>query len=183
MKRKILILNSSPRTKGNTEELADAFLQGAMDSGKEVKKINLRQLTINPCKGCYMCYKKKGSPCIQQDDMQKIYDAFDECNTVVLASPVYFWTFNGIMKNVIDRLLAAGAVRGGMPKKDCILMAAAGDDDESVFNQIVSYYKEVMVERLSWNDKGMILAGGVNEVGDILKTPFLSRAQNMAASL
>ena len=44
------------------------------------------------------------SPCSQKDDMDQIYSAFADCDVVVFASPVYFWTITGTLKTAADRL-------------------------------------------------------------------------------
>ena len=43
MQKKVLILSSSPRVKGNTDLLCDMFAKGAADAGHEVEKISLNQ--------------------------------------------------------------------------------------------------------------------------------------------
>ena len=42
---------------------------------------------------CNVCQKTK--ECIQKDDMQEIYSKMLEAKIIVVASPVYFYTFNG----------------------------------------------------------------------------------------
>lgn len=48
-------------------------------------------------------YVKKTKQCVQKDDMQAIYSKMLEVKVIVFASPVYFYTFNGSMKLLIDR--------------------------------------------------------------------------------
>ncbi len=51
MSKNILIISTSPRKNGNSEMLADAFLNGAKDAGNSVEKISLYDKTIGFCKG------------------------------------------------------------------------------------------------------------------------------------
>ena len=71
MNKKIIILNGSPRLKGNTAGLIDAFVQGAEQAGHTVKTFNLQKMNIHPCLGCLGGGKNPDSPCTQKDDMDR----------------------------------------------------------------------------------------------------------------
>jgi len=49
MSKKVLILSSSPRKKGNSEILCDQFMKGAEEEGNQVEKISLREKNIHYC--------------------------------------------------------------------------------------------------------------------------------------
>ncbi|MBQ7498052.1 MAG: flavodoxin family protein [Selenomonas sp.] len=178
--KRILVLNGSPR-KGNTEALAEAFIKGAREAGHEGEILNLRQLTIKPCKGCMLCQQKKGNPCIQQDDMQKIYDAFAKADMVVFASPVYWMQFTGLFKVMLDRLFALAPY--GIGKKEAALIMAATTAEDFIFEAAVPYYENCLVKNLGWENRGMILAKGVNDVGDVEKTDYVRQAYESGKSI
>jgi multimeric flavodoxin WrbA len=181
--KQILILNSSPRAAGNTDGLADALTRGAEKAGHGVKQIRLRAMDVKPCVGCYQCTLKKGTPCVQKEDMGQVYSELERAEGVVFASPLYWWQFNAQMKVVIDRLFAAAATADmHMPQKEVALLIAAEDAREENFAQIISYYQTCLVQNLRWVDKGMVLAGGVNMPGDVEKTPFVGQAETLGAS-
>ena len=183
MSKKIIILNGSPRAKGNTETLVDNFIEGAKESGHNIKKFNLREMNIRPCIGCLQGGKSKESPCVQKDDMDKIYEAFKESDIFVMASPMYYWNFTAQLKAAIDRLFAVTEANGYQtPYKECIMIMAAEDDSESNFAPIINYYHS-MLGHLGWKDKGMILAGGVMQVGDIEGKPSLTEARALGAAI
>lgn len=52
MGKNILILNGSPRAKGNTEILIEHFANGAKEKGHQVHSFDVRKLKVNPCIGC-----------------------------------------------------------------------------------------------------------------------------------
>lgn len=184
MAKNILVLNGSPRPHGNTETLADALLQGASEAGHAGEKVNIRSMDIKPCLGCYQCAAGKGNPCVQKDDMRRVYDALAKADVVVFASPLYWWHFTAQMKTVIDRIFAlAAANEMHLPKKEAVLIIAAEDARPENFEQIVPYYQTCLVKNLNWTDRGMLLAGGVNLPGDVEKTPFLKEARKLGASL
>ena len=93
MEKRILVLVGSPRRRGNTDCLADAFIRGAQEAGHETEKIYLKDKKVSGCLGCGACQRNGGS-CVQKDDMQEIYEKWLAADAVVLASPVYFYTWS-----------------------------------------------------------------------------------------
>lgn len=107
----VLVINGSPRAKGNSDLLCDEFIRGAKEAGNRVDKISLREKQIFPCKACYACFKT--GFCVQKDDMAEILKKAEEADVLVLASPTYFLTMSGQMKTMIDRLLPKWQGLGG----------------------------------------------------------------------
>ena len=50
MAKKIVILNGSPRTNGNTKELVKAFVKGAESAGNTVQVFDLQKMNIHGCR-------------------------------------------------------------------------------------------------------------------------------------
>ncbi|MDD5289159.1 MAG: flavodoxin family protein [Dehalococcoidales bacterium] len=98
---KILGIFGSPRRNGNTDLLLSELLKGAVSKGAEVNTIYLNDLKITPCQHCDACLKE--GKCRIQDDMQKIYDEFEQADVIVLASPVQFLGPPATVKAAIDR--------------------------------------------------------------------------------
>lgn len=181
MGKKILILNGSPRKSGNTELLVNSFMKGATESENTVEKINLSELDIKHCVGCMQCQAKKGDPCVQKDDMKKIYSAFNDADVVIFASPLYWMHFTSKMKAVLDRLFAIAPY--GVPQKETALIIASTRDDDFIYKMIVPYYETCLVGNLNWINRGMLLAGGVNDKGDVKKTGYLQKAYEMGKTI
>lgn len=145
--------------------LIKAFTEGAVAAGHEVTCFDLQKMDIHPCLGCCGGGKDPESPCVQKDDMLKIYPAYREADVVCLATPLYYWTISGQLKCAFDRLFAVAECNGDYanPKKECtLLMAAEGYG----FEETVYWYDRLM-QHLGWTDKGKVLCGGVFHVGDI----------------
>ena len=68
--KKILIILGGGRKKGNTAQLVDAFMKGAMEAGHATELISLNQLQVNGCIGCNAC--RYGKPCVQKDDFNSL---------------------------------------------------------------------------------------------------------------
>ena len=127
MSKSILILNGSPRMKGNTSMLCDAFMEGAQSVGHTVRRFDVQKMDIHGCLGCMKGGRDAASPCVQKDGMTEIYPAYREAAVVVLASPMYYWGISGQLKTVFDRLFAVAEGNPGYanPKKECALIMAA----------------------------------------------------------
>lgn len=185
MNKKILILNGSPRLKGNTAALIDEFTIGAEEEGNTVVRFDLQEMYIHPCLGCFGGGKNPESPCVQKDDMNKIYPAYKEADIVVLASPLYYWNISGQLKCAFDRLFAVAECDENYanPKKDCVMLMAAEGNSERNFKPVVDYYK-ALLSHLRWKDYGMVLAGGNMSIGDINnKSEQLEEARKLGASI
>ena len=143
---KILILNGSPHKNGTTSELIRAFTEGAESSGHEVKTFWLQGMKIGGCLGCDYCKNRTTEihPCVQKDEMQEIYGAFNECDVLVLATPVYFWSFSGQLKIAVDRLYAY--VRWRLPellkaKKTMLISTGNAEDYRDVLEWYAGFEK------------------------------------------
>ena len=182
MPKKIVILNGSPRKKGNTSALVKAFTQGAESAGHTVTEFFLDSMNIHSCKGCFGGHSGRDCPCVQRDDMDKIYPAVREGDVIVLASPLYYWNMSGQIRTAVDRLFALeegdGNLLRGHGRASALLMAAEG----SGFEDVLLYYDHLM-EHLKWKNLGHVLAGGNGDIGDIEGKPEVSDAYELGRSI
>lgn len=182
MSKNIVILNGSPRKKGNTSALAAEFARGAKEAGHTVTEFFLDRMDIHGCKGCFGGDSGRECPCVQKDDMMQIYPAVRVCDVIVLATPLYYWNMSGQIRTAIDRLFALEEgdenLLRGHGRSSALLMAAEGDD----FEDVLAYYDHLM-EHLNWNNLGHVLAGGNGAVGDIAGKPELEQAYEFGKSI
>ncbi len=181
MGKKILILNGSPRTTGNTAALTAEFKKGAEEAGNVVTEFFLAGMNINGCKGCFCGGKNPDSPCVQKDDMDKIYPVYREADVIVLATPLYYWTISGQLKTAFDRLFAVAECDPNYrnPKKESVLiMAAEGYGFEETL-----YWYDRLEKHLGWKSIGKALCGGVMAAGDIAGRPELQEAYHLGKSI
>nr|WP_325257610.1 flavodoxin family protein [uncultured Oscillibacter sp.] len=185
MSKHILILNGSPRAKGNTKALIEAFEKGAAEAGHRVERFDLQKMNIHGCLGCCGGGKDPASPCVQKDDMEKIYPAYQAADIVVLASPMYYWNITGQLKCAFDRLFAVAELDAeyANPKKDCVLLMAAEGSDEENFAPVRALY-EGLTRHMGWRDLGIVYAGGNMEDGAVYKQPSqLRQAEELGRSV
>lgn len=181
MSKKIVVLNGSPRKNGNTSALVREFSKGAESTGNTVTVFFLGDMDIHECKGCFGGHSSRECPCVQKDDMDKIYPVYKEADIVVLASPLYYWTISGQLKTAFDRLFAVAECDPNYrnPKKESVLiMAAEGHGFEES-----EYWYDRLEKHLGWKSLGKILCGGVMAVGDIKDKQELKDAYELGKAI
>ncbi|MET1160498.1 MAG: flavodoxin family protein [Thermoprotei archaeon] len=106
MRVKILLINGSPRKYGSSAKLLAIAEEGVRDAGGDAEYIHLYDYKIKECIGCVsddvlVCR----FPCIiRDDDFNKIGEKLLEAHGFILATPVYWYSVPGPVKNFIDRL-------------------------------------------------------------------------------
>jgi len=99
--KKLLAIYGSPRENGNSDILLNEAIKGAKTENIKIENIFVRDLKINPCKECNYC--NKTGKCIQNDDMQSVYEYLENSDYVIVATPIFFYGLPGNLKNLIDR--------------------------------------------------------------------------------
>lgn len=155
--KNVLVIMSAGTRHGNTDRLTDAYIKGLVERGHSVTKVYLGSMRIEGCRGCGLC-QRRAHKCAVRDGMQDIYPLFAECDTLIMASPLYFWTITARLKAFIERLYAI-SVDDTYPSKDTVLLMTAGDDKDTTFEQPLRYFK-LISQVLGGNEKGVYLAGG-----------------------
>lgn len=102
---KVLGINGSPRSYGNSIQALRLALKAAELEGAEVSLINLYDYDIKPCLGCVSDDVMACTyPCPIDDDMVKIYPEITSADGLIISSPIYWFGISGLLKNLIDRL-------------------------------------------------------------------------------
>lgn len=181
MKKKVLVLVGSPRSGGNSDLMADAFIKGAAGAGHEVVKVRADLKNIGGCKACDACYSK-GAACVFDDGFNEIAPLLESSDVIVMSTPVYWYTFPTQLKAVIDKMYALYGAKRAITGKECAFMACAGDDGDAVFEGIAKSW-EMIAGLLGWRDRGRLFVPGVYGVGEIEKTDALAQAEKLGADI
>lgn len=96
----ILMLNGSPKTEGATNEILN-IMEEDLQREHSVNKLCLGTLQINYCQGCKACYVK--GLCCQQDDVDRVLNAMDMADSIILIAPSYWADVPGQLKVFFDR--------------------------------------------------------------------------------
>ena len=126
---RILILNGSPRPKGHTKQMIQAFCEGLEEAGHEWDVFDVCKMNIHGCIACEYCHTKGNGACVQKDDMQSIYSRLMEAEMLVLASPIYDHGMSGQLKCAIDRFYAAAFPNRPPKLKKVAMFLSSGDSD------------------------------------------------------
>ncbi|MBC8507678.1 MAG: flavodoxin family protein [Anaerolineales bacterium] len=172
MPENIIILKGSPRVNGNTATLANQVAAGAKESGAEVESFDLHNMNIQPCDACDTC--QETGVCIINDDMQTLYPKIGQADSIVIASPVYWFTITAQMKLCIDRWYAFESEHVSQLKgKKIALVLPYGDTDLYTSGGINAVHTiEAMCRYLGIEFAG-IVHGTAMDVGDAEKQPAL----------
>lgn len=176
--KKIVILEGSPRRKGNSAILCQEFARGAEEAGCSVETISLAGKKIAGCLGCNACYRNGGT-CVQKDDMTEIREKLVEADEIVLASPIYFYSMTAQMKAAIDRTYAFYMQLAG--KTFHFIVTCAAPD---------ASYTETMLASLRGftccvpeaREGGIVLGIGAMDAGAIRGTAAMQEAYELGRS-
>jgi multimeric flavodoxin WrbA len=176
MGRKVLILKGSPRERGNSAVLADRVGAGATEAGMQVESVSLQSMDIRACDGCELC-KETGVFCVIEDDMQNLYPKLIEADVLVLASPIYWFTYSAQLKLCIDRWYGLWNARKDLFRgKPAGIVLTYGDTDlytSGGINAILTF--ETMFRFLGMPILGWVY-GSVMDPGDAEKNPELMQS-------
>ena len=174
--KRVLILSASPRKNGNSDILYKQFMRGAEEAGHSVEQIYLYDKKIGFCRACYACFKT--GKCVLQDDMSDILEKIQSADILVIATPTYFMTMNGMLKNTIDRFLPKWQSLGG---HDVYLIITGHDGKEGltlVGEELTKIFRELGNEI-----RGIIWGEGVWQKGEVLGTRAMDEAFEVGKSI
>ncbi len=101
----ILAVNGSPHgPRGNTEAILQPFLEGARQAGAQTETVYLKDKHIEHCIGCFSCWLNRPGVCVHKDDMPALLEQVRQADVLVLATPLYVFTFSGLLKDFLDRI-------------------------------------------------------------------------------
>jgi multimeric flavodoxin WrbA len=173
MSKQILILKGSPREKGNSATLADRAAAGARESGAQVESVYLHSLDIRPCDACDLC-KEPGSGCVIEDDMQPLYPKLAEADAIILASPIYWFTFSAQLKLCMDRWYAFQSSNWmELHDKSFGIILTYGDTDLYTSGGINAIHTYETMARFLHGELAGIVHASLDEVGEAEKQPAL----------
>ncbi|MCR5129611.1 MAG: flavodoxin family protein [Lachnospiraceae bacterium] len=99
---KVLMLNGSPREKGNIALAFREMEQVFSETNVFFENIQLGRMDIRGCIACETC-RKKGK-CVFDDIVNELAVKFEEADGLVIGSPVYYGSANGTLMSALQRL-------------------------------------------------------------------------------
>ena len=99
---KVLIVNGSPKVKGNSTRLIKEMTQVFDEENIGYDIVNIGTKDIRGCIACGQCVKL--GKCAFDDEVNKAAPLLDACNGLIVISPVYYASPNGTVLSFLDRL-------------------------------------------------------------------------------
>lgn len=134
---KVLMINGSPHAQGNTyialREMEKVFAK----EGIETEIIHVGNKDIRGCIACYSCYEK--GKCVFDDVVNETAHKFEECDGLVIASPVYYASANATLIAFLDRLFYSTHFDKRM-KVGASVVAARRGGLSATFDELNKYF-------------------------------------------
>lgn len=99
---KVLLINGSPKTNGNTAFALNQMAEVFSTQGIETEVLQIGSQLIRGCIGCGSCYKTQ--KCVFEDLVNETAARLDSYDGIVVGSPVYYASPNGTLLSFLDRL-------------------------------------------------------------------------------
>ena len=134
---KVLMLNGSPHKAGNTAIALDEMTKIFEESGVEVQRVEIGSLAVRGCIGCGYC--KNNGKCAFDDIVNELVRKFEECDGLVIGSPVYYSSANGTLISLLDRLFYCTSYDKTMKVGASVAVARRGGCS-STFDELNKYF-------------------------------------------
>ena len=160
---KVLVISTSLRAKSNSDILTGKLIEGAKASGHDVEYIGLKGKNIGFCIGCLACQNTQ--KCVIKDDA--IAEKVKNADTLVFATPIYYYEMSGQMKTLLDRLNPL--YPSDYKFRNVYMLSVAAEDEEFVPKKAESGLQ-------GWVDcfekaefSGSLFCGGIGDMGEASK--------------
>ncbi len=100
---KVVLINGSPKSNGNTFLALSEIIKVLNNEGIETEIIHVGKKAVQGCIACNKCYEL--GRCIFQDELyNQIRESLKDTNGLIIGSPVYYAGPNGSLCAVLDRI-------------------------------------------------------------------------------
>ena len=134
---KVLIINGSPRPKGNTAIALNEMVKIFEADGIAAEVVQVGNKDIRGCIACGTCYSK--GKCVFNDVVNELAPKFEEADGLVIASPVYYASANATLIACLDRLFYSTHFDKTMKVGASVVVARRGGCS-STFDELNKYF-------------------------------------------
>lgn len=103
MSKKILLVLAHPQVKSYCGALAQAYADGARESGAELRMLNLAELNFNP-----IGTGRHGQPAELEPDLRAAQESIQWAEHLVFVYPILWGTIPALLKGFIERVFLPG---------------------------------------------------------------------------
>jgi len=161
---KIVFVNGSPRSDGNTGSIMKLLARKAKDRGAEGAYFEIVDKDVQDCDGCFRCDTE--DRCSKDDDMTDAYSLIQSADLLVIGSPIYMGVETGMTKCFVDRLYYLMAKKRLAPGKRAAALFTCGlSDGHMVYGYMHGRYDKLLRMDLGFDEaKTFIVPGTKNRV-------------------
>lgn len=134
---KVLMINGSPRVNGNTAAALKEMEKIFKEEGIETEIIHVGNKAIRGCIACLSC--RTNGKCVFDDEVNASAAKFEECDGLVIGSPVYYASANATLIAFLDRLFYSTGFDKTM-KVGASVVAARRGGLSSTFDELNKYF-------------------------------------------
>ena len=103
---KITILNGNPKDENQTFDHYLVNLSSRLiEQDHEAQILNLRDMSIGYCMGCFDCWVKTPGMCIVKDDSYRVCEEAINSDLLIFASPLIMGFTSALLKKANDKLI------------------------------------------------------------------------------
>jgi multimeric flavodoxin WrbA len=155
---KVLVISTSLRAKSNSDILTEKLIEGAKASGHDVEYIGLKGKNIGFCIGCLACQNTQ--KCVIKDDAAEIAEKVKNADTLVFATPIYYYEMSGQLKTFLDRCNPLYSQENKF--KDVYLITSAYDSSEKAADRAINGLKGWIECFEQSRFAGALVGGGID---------------------
>lgn len=134
---KVLMINGSPRAKGNTYIALQEMEKVFGEQGIETEILQVGNLDIRGCIGCGAC--RKQGKCVFDDLVNETASRFEACDGLVVGSPVYYASANATLIAFLTRLFYSTSFDKTM-KVGAAVVAARRGGLSATFDELNKFF-------------------------------------------
>lgn len=135
---KVLMLNGSPKARGNTYLALEEMKKVFYAQGIESEIVQVGNQVIRGCVACRTCHET--GKCIYDDDIiNELAPKLEECDGMVVGSPVYYGSANATLIACLDRLFYSVKFDTSMKVGASVVVARRGGTT-ATFDELNKYF-------------------------------------------
>jgi multimeric flavodoxin WrbA len=102
---RITILNGEPNPSSEFQQYLSAVTTRLTALGRTVNSLNLRELDLKGCSGCFGCWVKTPGECVKRDGSAQVCRAAIGSDLLLLASPLIMGFTSALLKRGVDQMI------------------------------------------------------------------------------
>ncbi len=100
---KILVLDGNTEMNRISLDILESFRVISEHNSFDLEVVNLQELEISYCRGCFNCWIKTPGECIIDDDARDICARIIQSDVVVYLTPITYGAYSPTLKVLLDR--------------------------------------------------------------------------------